>query len=87
MPHQVPSPCVPFQEEPAARNVLEIIAVVLRNTKFNIQIFCVVFLLSLCVCSVWIPEHTATFALYNINSLVFVNEVQSVYCAVRNEYL
>jgi hypothetical protein len=49
MPHQVPSPCLPFQEQPAARNVLEILAVVLRTTKINVQKFYMVLILSLCV--------------------------------------
>jgi hypothetical protein len=30
---------------------------------------------------------TATFALYIINSLVFITEVESVYSAVRTEFL
>jgi hypothetical protein len=30
-------------------------------------------------------EQTATFALYNINSVVFITEVESVYSAVRTE--
>jgi hypothetical protein len=30
-------------------------------------------------------EQTATFALYNINSLVFITDVESVYSAVRTE--
>jgi hypothetical protein len=32
-------------------------------------------------------EQTATFVLYNINSLVFITAVDSVYSAVRNESL
>ena len=32
-------------------------------------------------------EQAATFALYNINSLVFITEVESVYSAVRTESL
>ena len=34
-----------------------------------------------------ISEQTANFALYNINSLVFVTEMESVYSAVRTESL
>ena len=34
-----------------------------------------------------ISEQTATFALYCINSLAFITEVESVYCAVRIESL
>ena len=49
MPHQLPSPCLPFQEQPAARNVLEILAVVVRTTKINVQKFYLVLILSLCV--------------------------------------
>ena len=32
-------------------------------------------------------EQSATFALYNINSLIFITEVQSVYSEVRTESL
>ena len=35
------------------------------------------------MCFVRISEQTATFALYLINWLVFISEVESVYCAVR----
>jgi hypothetical protein len=35
---------------------------------------------------VWISEQIL-FALYVINSLVFITEVESVYCAVRTESL
>ena len=34
---------------------------------------------------VWISEQTATFALYFINWLVFITEVESVHCAARIE--
>jgi hypothetical protein len=39
------------------------------------------------MCFVRILEQTATFALYSINWLVFITEVESVYCAVRTESL
>jgi hypothetical protein len=43
---------------------------------------------SLCVeCFVRISEQTATFALYNINWLVFKAVVESVYSAVRTDFL
>jgi len=32
---------------------------------------------------VWISEQTAIISLYNINWLVFITEIQCVYCAVR----
>jgi hypothetical protein len=35
------------------------------------------------VCSVSTSKQTATFALYNTNSLVFLTEMKSFYCAVR----
>ena len=35
----------------------------------------------------WIPEQTATFALYFINCLVFITVVEGVYCAVRTDSL
>ena len=39
------------------------------------------------MCSVWLSEQTATFALYIINRLDSITEVESVYCAVRTESL
>jgi len=39
------------------------------------------------VCFVWLSEQTVTFVLYIINRLVFITEVESVYSAVRTEYL
>jgi hypothetical protein len=36
---------------------------------------------------VWLSEHTVTFAFYIISRLVFITEVDSVYCAVRTEPL
>jgi hypothetical protein len=38
---------------------------------------------SVFVCFVWISEQTAIISLYNINWLVFVTEMECVYCAVR----
>jgi hypothetical protein len=37
------------------------------------------------MCFVRISEQTATFALYSINWLVFITEVESVYSTVRTE--
>ena len=39
------------------------------------------------MCFIWIWEQTAIISLYNINWLVFVNETECVYCAVRTVYL
>ena len=39
------------------------------------------------MCFVRISEQTATSALYCINGLVFITDVESVYCAVRIEFL
>jgi len=39
------------------------------------------------MCFVWLSEQTVTFALYFINGLVFITSVESVYSAVRTEYL
>ena len=39
------------------------------------------------VCFVLISEQIGNFALHNINSLVFITGVESVYCAVRTESL
>jgi len=39
------------------------------------------------MCSLCISERTVNFAVYIFNWLVFITEVPSVYCAVRNESL
>jgi hypothetical protein len=39
------------------------------------------------VCFVWLSEQIAYFALQNIKKLVFINEMESVYCAVRTDTL
>ena len=39
------------------------------------------------MCFVWLSEETVTFALYIIKRLAFITEVESVYCAVRIEFL
>jgi hypothetical protein len=39
------------------------------------------------MCLVLLSEQTVTFAPYNINRLVFITEVESVYSAVRTESL
>jgi hypothetical protein len=39
------------------------------------------------LCFVCLPEEIATFALYIVNSLDFITEMESVYCAVRVESL
>ena len=39
------------------------------------------------MCFVWLSEETVTFALHIINILVFITEVESVYCAVQAESL
>ena len=38
-------------------------------------------------CFVLVSEQTATFALYIINWLVFINVIESVYSAVRSDAL
>ena len=39
------------------------------------------------MCFVWLYEETVNFALYTINRLVILTEMESVYCAVRAEFL
>ena len=39
------------------------------------------------MCFVWLSEQTVDFVLYIINRLVFIAEVESVFCAVRTESL
>ena len=52
------------------------------HQQFNIQQLYVLPTLYL-LCFVFICEQTATCATYSINSLVFITEMKSVYCAVR----
>jgi len=47
------------------------LVVTLHTTRFNIQQFCMVFTLLLCV--VCVPQNKQTFALYDINKFVFYN--------------
>jgi hypothetical protein len=56
-----------------------------HTTRFNIQKFCMVITVRLCF--VWITEQTGTFALYVINRLDYITEMESVYSAVRTESL
>jgi len=49
--------------------------------QFNIQQLYA--LPTLIMCFLFISEQTATCATYSINSLVFITEMKSVYCAVR----
>jgi len=42
---------------------------------------------SVFMCFVWIWEQTAIISLCKINWLVFINETESVYCAVRIGFL
>jgi len=39
------------------------------------------------MCFVWLSEQTVTFALYIISRLVFITQVESVYCVVCTESL
>ena len=39
------------------------------------------------MCFVCLSEETVTFALYIINRLVFITEVESIYCAAHTESL
>ena len=39
------------------------------------------------MCFMWISEQTAIISLYSINWLVFMTQIQCVYCAVRTGYL
>ena len=52
------------------------------HQQFNIQQLYVLPTLYLCFVFTW--EQTATSATYSINWLVFITEMKSVYCAVRN---
>jgi len=39
------------------------------------------------MCLLWISGQTVTFPLYKINCLVFITEVDIVYCTVQSESL
>jgi hypothetical protein len=39
------------------------------------------------MCFVWLSEQRVTSFLYIFNGLVFITEAESVYCAVRTEFL
>jgi hypothetical protein len=56
----------------------------MRTTRFNIQKFYMVFALRWVFCT---SEQTATFAVYVINWWVFITVVESVYSAVRTDFL
>ena len=60
--------------------------VTLRTAMFNIQKILHAGYIAI-MCSVWLSEERVSFALYVINRLVFITEVESVYCAVRMESL
>ena len=45
--------------------------------------FCMLITSNLCVFLLWPSEQAVTFILYIINLLVFITEVDSVYCAIR----
>ena len=38
------------------------------------------------MCFVWIGEQTTIISLHSMNWLVFITDMQSIYCAVRTEY-
>jgi hypothetical protein len=42
---------------------------------------------SVFMCFVWIWEQTSIISLYSINWLVFITEIECVYCVVRTEWL
>ena len=56
-----------------------------RTTMFKIQKFCKLITLQLRVCTAL--RTNSNFCLYCINCLVFITEVENVYCAVRFESL
>jgi hypothetical protein len=39
-----------------------------------------------CVCFVWVWEQTAIISLYSIDWLVFITEIECVYCVVRSTF-
>ena len=56
--------------------------------QFNIQQFCVLLRQTAFICFVWIWEtKTTIISLYSINWLVFIAEMESVYCAVWTGHL
>ena len=57
-----------------------VVTICTTSLTFSTSTFCPH---SVFMCFVWISEQTAIISLYNINWLVFMTEVQCVYCAVR----
>ena len=53
------------------------------SLTFNNSTFCPH---SVFMCFVWIWEQTAIISMYSINLLVFINETECVYCAVRSTF-
>jgi hypothetical protein len=51
--------------------------------QFNIQQFCVL-PTQLYLCILCGSQNTAIVSLYNINWLIFITEMERVYCVVRN---
>jgi hypothetical protein len=57
-----------------------VVTICTTSLKLNNSTFCPH---SAFMCFVWVWEQTAIISLYSINWLVFINETESVYCAVR----
>ena len=57
-----------------------VVTICTSSLTFNNSTFCPH---SVSMCFVWIWEQTAIISLYNINWLVFITEMESVYWAVR----
>ena len=65
-------------------NLVEPTAYLLHQQVFNIQKLYI--LPTLLMCIIFILDQILTFALCNINWLVFVTEMKSIYCAVWTGY-
>ena len=61
-----------------------VVTICTTSLTFNNSTFCPH---SVFMCFMWISEQTAIISQHNINWLVFIREMESVYCAVRTELL
>jgi len=61
------------------------LVVTVHSTRLNIKKLYMVLILHLHMCFLWILGQMATFALYKINRLVLIMEVESVSCMVHTK--
>jgi len=63
---------------------ISVVTICTASLTFNNPTFCPH---SVFMCFVYIWEQTANISLYSINWLVFITEMECIYCAVQTEFL